>query len=304
MKKLFALLTILILLVSCSQTPKETKKFKVLSPSGAPAVSLIPYLKEDASLVEIVSGPDNLQAALVNPNSEYDVIIAPINLWGKLATSNSTTYKLHSVVTWGNLFLVKNNASDAVKKVAAFGEQAVPGVIFKNVQAQLNIDGAEIQWVPSVAEAQALLLSNQVDAALLAQPLVAATMAKAKQENIDLSILSNLQEVYGKQFGTDNYPQAALLVSEDVAENNLDDVNAFVKVLSDYTSSIVDKSEDFIQDVDAVGAEKLGIPNGQIIVNAFEQLGLNIKSAKDVPSEIEAFLKLFKIESVDAFTLK
>lgn len=286
MKKLLSLL-IVFLLVSCSSPVKEPKELKILSPTGAPAVALIPVMSDN---VELVSGPDNLQAALVNENSEYDVVIAPLNLGANLISQNKTKFKLHSIVTWGNLFLVARNPE--VKTLAVFGEMAVPGLVFKAIQDELKLDGIEVQWVPSVQEAQALLMSDKVDAAMLAQPLVAATLGKAKQEGIELSILSNLQEVYNQKFGVNSYPQAALFVHESVSEN---DVNALVKEMSEYVANIPNKEADFLADVESVTAEKLGIPNGQLIFNSFKQLGLELKQVGDVKEEIKQFLELFNL---------
>lgn len=292
MKKLF-LVIMLMVLVACQSTT-TTKDLKILSPTGAPAVALIPELLKESNSVELVSGPENLQAALVNENQEYDVIIAPLNLGANLISQQKTKFKLHSLVTWGNLFVVQRNPE--VKKLAAFGEMAVPGLILKDVIDELPFE-AEVQWLPSVSEAQALLLSDQVDAALLAQPLVAATVAKAKQEGIELQIAANVQKLYSDKHGVDSYPQAALFVSEDVSKS---DIETLVKSMAEYSTNL---SEEFINDVDSLTVEKLGIPSGQLVYNVYDQMGINVVSVNEHLDEVNQFLKLFNLElSEDAIT--
>lgn len=291
MKKILLILFALLMMVGCG-TNSEPSHVSVLAPTGAPAISLVSTIENENHEVELVSGPENLQAALVNPNAEYDVIIAPLNLGANLINQDKTEYKLHSIISWGNLFIVSR--SDEINSIALFGEAAVPGLVFKAVESGLNLDNAEQTWVPSVSEAQVQLLSDNVDAALLAQPLVAATMAKAKQEGIELSISHNLQEVYNQHFGVNSYPQAAIFVKE-----SSDSVNGVIDQMKQDLDSVKSDQETFLKQVDTIGTDVLGIPSGQLVVNAFDQMGLDIKEASSVKAEIDAFLNLFNLELSD-----
>ena len=98
--KITLFILLLILISGCSV--KEETKLKILVPMGAPSIAAIPVLKEDIHSVNLVSGTDPLQAALISPNPEYDIIIAPINLGASLISKNSSQYRLWGFVTWGN----------------------------------------------------------------------------------------------------------------------------------------------------------------------------------------------------------
>ena len=52
---------------------------------------------------------------------------------------------------------------------------------------------------------------------MLAEPLASATIAKAKQSGMNLSVLVDLQ----KEYGTQGYPQAAMFVKEAVSYTHL-----------------------------------------------------------------------------------
>ena len=71
-----------------------TEGLSILTPTGAPAVAMIPAMLEESYTVATVDGTEVLQAAFVNPAHEYAVIVAPSNLGGKVASAGKTTYKM------------------------------------------------------------------------------------------------------------------------------------------------------------------------------------------------------------------
>ena len=210
MKRKITLILLLVLLIS-GCTVKEETELSILVPMGAPSIAVIPILKDDVHSVNLVSGTDPLQAALISPNPEYDIIIAPINLGASLISKNSSQYRLWGVVTWGNLYIVGENESVLKEEgtLALFGENAVPQKIFDSVKSKIDLT-LTTAYFPSVNDAQAQLLTQKARAAMLAQPLAAATIAKAKESGKDLKIIANLQDLWKESTGTENYPQAAV----------------------------------------------------------------------------------------------
>ena len=51
--------------------------------------------------IQFVDGTDQLIAQLSKADSEYDIIIAPINIGAQLIAKNQTSYRLKSILTWG-----------------------------------------------------------------------------------------------------------------------------------------------------------------------------------------------------------
>ncbi|MFR0980986.1 MAG: hypothetical protein ACLSFJ_16270, partial [Holdemania filiformis] len=234
MKKWLCFLSVLALTAGCAANPKtpetipETSpeptaettpvSLSILGPTGAPALALIAPMKAGQD-VTLVDGTDVLQAAFVNPNPEYDVIVAPSNLGAKLAANGKTTYRMESVLTWGNLYLVAADeaALENPGVFAAFGEGAVPGKVLETV-LQANPVTPEITWYASVAEVQGAMLAGKADVALMAEPAATATIAKAKENGQELKIVMDLQEQWKTATGTQGYPQAALFVRQDLPE--------------------------------------------------------------------------------------
>lgn len=293
-KKIFKALlavTMCIGMAACSSgsDSSEQEPVKILCPTGAPSLSILGVLDNEYVTVDFVEGTDILTAEMAKKDGEYDIIIAPTNLGAKMY-ANAPYYNLDAVLTWGNLYVVgKEDLDLSSVTVAAFGENAVPGMVFKNVydSAAMNIT-----WFNSVQEAQQALLTGQVDAALLAEPIASATIAKASEQGLSLSVLSDLQELWQAKNGMEfkGFPQASLFVkkgSEKKVAFVLDGIQAF-------QNSVDDKA--IAAAIDAVGVNNLGLPNAQIATKTWQAQNINFVLAKDARDEIEAFLRVFNIE--------
>ena len=187
-KRLFAALLV-CLLAGCHNGSKKPEKIQVLVPQGAPALSVLSLYNSAYGDVTSVAGSDVLSVELAKNDGEYDVIIAPINLGAKMIEADSSAYRLTAVITWGNLYIVATDTYQNGDPFAAFGENAVPGKILNSYGMHENVT-----YYNSVQDVQAQLLSGKVQAGLLAEPAVSATIAKAKEQGISLSIIKDLQE--------------------------------------------------------------------------------------------------------------
>lgn len=325
MKKISIVLMSLLLLVGCSNgqvastqeptseptseptaTPEETNEpstvdtstVKVLTPSGAPSLSTIPLIKEGYD-VEVVDGPDMLQAAFVNPSPEYDVIIAPTNLGMKLATAGKTDYRLMAIVTWGNFYLVANDEkileSTDLIKVGAFGEQAVSGLVFNKLYPQY---AEQVEWYASVAECAAALTAGNIDLALLAEPVATATIAKNKENGKDLFIVADLQKEWSE--AGQGFPQAGLFVRSENLKDNLTFYEQMIVSMQQYTfdTDASSSREELVKDIETITPEVLGVPSAQIISKVWPRMNIHVDLTDTHVEELQDFLKLFGIEDI------
>lgn len=257
---------------------------KMLVPTGAPALGMLFGTLDNPDVeTEYTEGTDLVTAELAKTDGEYDVIVAPVNL-GLKAYSASGTYKCAGVLTWGNLYMVGTDEdvlTEPDKEVALFGENAIPGMVYNAVEAA-NVQ-ARTAWYPSVAEASQSLLSGQSQAALLAEPAASAAMAK----NSDLKILADMQQLWYDAKGTDQkgYPQAALFVKDSVSDSFLEGVQESLEAADPNKNA-----EEMIQEIDAAGAEKLGVPNAQIAVKSWPRQNIRFVPAAKAEKDIQTFL--------------
>ena len=281
MKKIFLMLMMVgVILTGCS-TSKSADEMKILTPNGAPALSLV-GVYEDVTKngkINIVEGSDLVSSELMKADSEYDAIVAPINLGCQLLAKGKTDYKLAGVLTWGNLYLVENEGVQN-NELAAFGEQAVPGMIFKLVKDSNDVmKNAKVTYYNAVSDVQAQVLAGKVQYALMAEPAATATIAKAKQNGKTIKNIASLQELYQKQTNSKQagYPQAAIFVK------NKEDVKELLVKLDEFTNKEAVKEDNNIEElVNKIGAETFGVPNAAIAAKTWKNQNIHYQEATAV----------------------
>lgn len=291
MKKFTQLLLIAVLLIGCSATKTKNKAFNVLCPSGAPTLAFLSSYKDIVAdgKFDVVEGSDQLVAELSKSDSEYDVIVAPINLGANLISKGKTDYRLHGIVTWGNLYLV--GTKDALNQqgdILLFGEGAVPSKIYEACQIDTKLKPV---YMGEASLVSADLVSGKASVGMLAEPLASATMAKAKKQNINLEVLADLQEVYAtkQSNGESGYPQAAVFVKKSM------DISWLEENLTAYTQ---DMSEAATY-LDDIGVETLGLPAKEMVIASLEKQNVKYRKASEVKAELTQFLALFGIDFSD-----
>lgn len=280
-----ALLAAVLFAGCASQAAPEKQEVKVLVPTGAPALGMLMGTLDNADVtLEYTSGTDLLSAELAKKDGDYDVIVAPVNLGLKTYEANPV-YQCAGVLTWGNLYMVGKDEEalhDPAAEVAAFGEGAIPGMVFNTVEAD-EISG-NVSWYPSVAEAQQALLSGKADAALLAEPAVSAALAK----DDSLKVISDLQALWKDKEGSERtgYPQAALFVKESVGDDFLTALQEALEAVD-----IKKQSEEMVQEIENADPEKLGVPSAQIAVKSWPGQNIHFVPASEAKADVETFLK-------------
>lgn len=299
MKRIIVLLFI-SLLVACSAKPFEWESLSILSPKGAPALSLVPLIQENKDSIEFVDGADILSAELIK--GEKDLIIAPVNLGAALSKKDSNPYRLYGIVTWGNLYLVSNSDVSLVKDepIALFGEQAVPGLVFNSIKEQLDLSFVSTAF-NAVTDVQGQLISKSFNIGLMAEPLVTATIAKAKtlETPINLSVYKDVQSLWQEKTGFENYPQAAVFIKSDMSADKLKQVDARFEMMMAYNLEINNKPSILETDITEDVSATLGVPSSKILAQAWERMNVNVVKASDNKDSIEAFLELFKLNGLE-----
>lgn len=299
MKKILSILVI-SLLVACSAKPLEWESLSILSPKGAPAISLVPLIQENKDSIEFVDGTDVLSAELIK--GEKDMIIAPVNLGAALSKKDSNPYRLYGIVTWGNLYLVSNSDISFVENepLALFGEQAVPGLVFNSIKDSLEQVFVSTAF-NSVTDVQGQLLSKTFNVGLMAEPLVTATIAKAKtlETPLNLSVYKDIQALWQEKTGFENYPQAAIYIKADISADKLKQVEARLELMMAYNIELNNNSSKLETDITEDLSATLGVPASKILVQAWDRMNVNVVKADENKEAIEAFLELFKLNGLE-----
>lgn len=273
----------IVSITGCTSAKKDDT-IKIICPTGAPGLALVSVYEEvtKEGKIDFVDGSDQLVAELSKENSEYNIIIAPINVGAKLLAANQTDYKMAGVLTWGNLYLV-GTSEDALQEtgeIALFGQGAVPGMIYD----QVNIDTTLTpQYYNSATLVQQQLLSSNAHVGMLAEPLATATIAKAKENGLTLSIIKDMQKEYGK----DGYPQATVFVKEGT---NCDQL---LEKIDDFTNGDYANLDKYLEEI---GTDTLGLPAAAIVEKTIERQNLHYTAIEDCQQQVTDFLELYQIK--------
>lgn len=285
--------------VAGTNTDKPQVELSIVSPSGAPALSLAGVINDQNIMLDyqIVDGSDVLTSEFTS--GEKDLIIAPVNLGNKLI-SNGANYKMIGVVTWGNLYIAGQEAFGG--KIAAFGQGAVPEKILNYVFGEDK--DFEVEYFASVQEASSMLIGGKYSAALLAEPVLTMTKAKyAENHEDEISVLYNLQDIYKDVSGFDSYPQAALFVKNDTLNTCKDTVLEITNKLRS-TISTFNSNPEQLKNLENVDFEALGFANIDLIVKAYPRMALNFVYSNECVDEVKNFLSLFGMDLPEANYIK
>ncbi|MGL5978660.1 MAG: hypothetical protein ACRCZJ_06685 [Erysipelotrichaceae bacterium] len=281
------------LLIGCS--PKDETPVSILSPKGAPSLALLETYASGTVEYKTVDGTDVISAELAKPEASYDMIVAPVNLGTKLI-QNGSSYVLDSIVTWGNLYLIGTEDYASEPVFAAFGEAAVPQKILDFYLAQHR--ELSPTYFNSGSDVQAQLLTGKANLSLLAEPLASATIAKAKENGLNLRVVADLQASYGNGEG---YPQAAIFVKEG-SEARVSDV---LKSMETFLNTTMQQTTEQALDlIEQVGVETLGVPSAQLALATWQRQNIRFVKANTVVEELTSFLSLFNIEFDSNITTK
>lgn len=292
MKKISKITIVALLsmaLLGCSTSPKDDSKgATILLPTGAPSLGFVSEytsIKDSGGTIDLVDGSDQLVAELSKKDSTYDIIVAPINLGAKLIEGKQTDYRIASIITWGNLYYVgtSETAMQETGELALFGQGTVPQKIVDSTNIATTLTPL---YYNSATLVQQQLLAGNAKVGLLAEPLASATIAKAKQADISLRIVKDLQ----KEYGEGGYPQAAIFVKEGKNYQEL-----FNKI-DTFTNT---NYPDLQKHLETIGIETLKLPSIDIAVKSIERQNIHYRDASKVKKEIQTFLKLFNIKYDD-----
>ena len=269
MKKFLSLILAAMLLLSltaCAEAPA----MKVSSPAGAPGLALATLAVQNPENYTFVAA-ETISAEFAS--AQADFIVAPVNAGAKLFKMGKSTYQLAAVVSWGNLFFASQKAGFKLEdmngaKVVLFGESTINAAVVCYAMEKNGIVPAEIEYLGSAANTQALLLSDAEAIVVTAEP--ALTAAK-------------MNELYKAATGYEGYTQAGLFVKAETVANQPEAVENFLKLVEEACMKNV---EDIPAVAEAAVALEL-LPNVKVATNAIPGCAVRYVSALEAKEQVE-----------------
>lgn len=244
MKKLLIVLLITVslsaLTTACAPVNK-VEQINMVAPAGATAISIVKPYKDTTELdgipvrYEIVPTTDLIVARLTAKEADFAVV--PVNLAAQLH-QKKLPYKLASVVTWGNLYIASAQAIegwDALKgqDIYMMGKGLVPDIVFRTLLKENGLDpekDVNLIYLSGATELAPNFLSGKATISMLPEPVLTTVKMKKSETHVFL----DLQEEWNKAFNTTiGYPQAGILVREDLIQSSPALVKDYLKVLEE-----------------------------------------------------------------------
>lgn len=279
MKKFLSMILAAMMLLSltaCAEAPA----LKVASPAGAPGLALATLAVQNPENYTFVAA-ETISAEFAS--AQADFIVAPINAGAKLFKMGKSTYQLAAVVSWGNLFFASQKEGFKVEdmngaKVVLFGENTINASVVRYALEKNGIVPAEVEYLGSAANTQALLLSDAEAIVVTAEP--ALTASKMKNDKITAYAVNDL---YKAATGFEGYTQAGLFVKAETAANQPEAVEAFLKLVEE---ACLKNVEDIPAVAEAAVALEL-LPNVKVATNAIPGCAVKYVNAWEAKEQVE-----------------
>ena len=275
----------------------ENISIKVATPSGAPTLSMIKMFKENPSFgehVEIsyesVKSPDLMASRIIS--GEIDIAVVPTNLAATLFNKGAK-YKLAASSVWGILYVIGNEKIDGWealrgKEIYTMGRGLTPDIVFRYLLSSNGIDPENdviLTYMGDATELASAFIAGKSTISVIPEPVLSNVMMKKE----DTVILLDLQEEWSKiNKGDSSYPQASLIIKNEIIENNPEFVEMF---LQEYQNSInwlfanVEKAGEYNEEL------QTGLSKG-VVIKGLERSNIEYRSSKAAREAIEKYLKV------------
>lgn len=295
MKKALLFIPIVSLLASCGGKNPNLRQtdLKILSPTGAPAVSMYNFVN---GLHTVLNPASELLPEFGKDN--YDIIVAPAKGGLTKIVKANANYQMAAVVTFGNFALVSTGKDtdgilNAGDNVLVFQKADIPGSVFNFLYGEL---GLNVYDVPDVSDTAGPLNTGSItiagdtielDYVFSAYPII-TNLKKSAQ------VVERASDAFASKTDGKRIIQAGVFVNKNLSEEKADE---FLTLLNqDLTSAVADPNN-IVNTFNLFGGEseqknKFGVAAGAVYnaMNDRNGLGLGYQKAKDAQAEIDYFI--------------
>ena len=295
MKKSLLFIPIISLITSCGGSDPSLRQtnLKILSPTGAPAVSMYNFVN---GLETVLKPAVDLIPEFKKDN--YDIIVAPTKGGLTQLVKQNAAYQIAAVVTFGNFALVStgkddNNTLDAGDKVLIFQPTDVPGAVFNYLYGDLGLDVYDVGDVSETSGALntgSVTISGQtieLDYVFSAYPLI-SNLKKTSQ------VVERASTAFNTKTGGKRIIQAAVFIDKNLSKQKADD---FLQLLEQDISAAITDANNIVTTFNLYGSEleqqnMFGVKASAVYdaMSDHNGLGLGFLRAKTAQEEIDYFI--------------
>ncbi len=296
---LIILILIPILLFGCGngESKKEKLNINFSYRDGVPGLTAVKLIKDNPTIdknidinYEMLGSPDLLVSKVLK--EEADIAIVPSNLAAQ-AYNKGLNYKIAGTSNWGTLYLLSREEINSIdelkgKEIYAFGKGLTPDLILRYVLTENGLvpdEDIKLNYLGAASDLGPAFISGKTDLALLSEPLATNIMMKDEDAKIILDLNKEWKDLTGSNIG---YPQASLIIKEDLIKNNPKFVKEFIKLYEESIEWAKENPEELGQSAEDM---EMGIKK-EALVKGMERINIGNFSIENSQKEYMDYFNL------------
>lgn len=291
------ILSMLLILVSCSKSDKRVKSIDIIFPDGIPAVAISKFVSESDNTnkvkieTEIQKTTDTLVAEVLKGESE--IAIVPSNL-ALQAYKKGLDYRVAATIGWGSLYLISTEEISNIeqiegKEIYNIGKGLTPDLVCKEILKVKGISAEDVNYtyVSGASELAPLIIGGKAKFAVVPEPILTTVMAK----NPNIKVILDLNEEWTSIKNVDKgYPQSTLIINQAFYKEN--------KKIVDNIIEDIEMSVDWVlENPTKVGevSKSIGVTIDETLVEkALLRSNLKFYNIKDTKDEYKEYFKFLE----------
>lgn len=223
---------------STDEKTSEPLSLNIVTPSGAPSLSMVKMIKENPSLGEnvtatysVLESTELLSSTVMS--EEADIAIVPTNL-ALMLYNKGVNYKFAGTSVWGVMYIagtedIKGWEDIKNKEIYTIGRGLTPDILVRYLSKQNGIDPdteMDFNYLGGASELAQYFISGKSTLAVLPEPLLSTALMK----NPNAKVIMDLQDEWSLVSGGEKgYPQAGVIIKKDLIENHKEVVDKFLE---------------------------------------------------------------------------
>jgi NitT/TauT family transport system substrate-binding protein len=310
---LLSVIMVLFVFVGCGTTANEesnevveTKEIKVVVPDGLPSMGIAKMIKENPEILSeynvsysIERTPENIVSAVLK--GEVDIAVVPSNV-AATQYNKEAGYKIAATTGWGSFYLISADGEKTIddlkgQEIYNIGRGLTPDIVTKSVLKDMGYNpdsDFNFSYVNGVTELAPMILAGKTKYAVVPEPALSQILSK----NPDVKVVMELNEEWKNNNSSEyGFPQATIIVKEDLIGNDSEFVEEFLNKVEESTVFANENTEELANYCEEIGVSA----DKAIIPKAMDKANIKFVKIKDSYEEYKTYFN--KLNEFDPSTI-
>lgn len=286
--------------------PKEDREIKVIVPDGLPSMAMAKMIKENPEIIDGYNVSYSIEKTAENVVSgvlkgEVDIAVVPSNVAATQYNKNAG-YKIVATTGWGAFYLISLDGEKAIddlkgEEIYNIGKGLTPDIVTKSILKDTEYDieaDFNFSYVNGVTELAPMILAGKTKYAVVPEPAFSQISSKKPE----LKVVMDLNEEWKNNNSSDyGFPQATIIVKEDLIENDSKFIDVFLDKVEESTIFANENREELANYCEEIGVSA----DKSIISKAIDKANIKFVKISDSKDEYKTYFN--KLNDFDPVTI-